>query len=466
MSGVIAIRLRPILGAKAQRKDPRLMEQGNVQSRVVAAAAEQTEPKPLPGLWECITGSGMARAGGAALVLILQVYQNRLGVRPEIVGLVSVAFYLTELTGAPIFGAWADRRGWRLFLLLGPLLSALAAALTWSTTLLALPLALPLLFAARLLMGAGIASNVPATLSFISAASGNDPVRRARAVSWFELATIGGTALGGVMGAMLFERFNTGSFLAVALFYVLCWGLLLRVPDREAAKGAVAEGHESHPSILRMLRRRDLWRFAPAWIAVNAILGVWLNNFASQLTLPCANPTSHHTAALCSRIGHQFLVGDYSAMTAGSIFSAFALVFSVGIVLWSLRLGSMSPTRAMQISLGGAVALCALVVGINHLSSPALLPLAGLSLLTALALMVLSGFTPAALSMLVDLAERHSEDRGSTMGIYSVLLGVGQFIGGSLGGVFAGWMGVDGLAVLTLAFTLISIGCVLLIREQ
>lgn len=438
------------------------MEQGNVQSRVVAVPADAAA-RPQAGLWECIAGSGMARAGGAALVLILQVYQSRLGVPPQIVGLVSVAFYLTELTGAPIFGAWADRRGWRLFLLLGPLLSAAAAFLTWTTTLAALPLALPVLIAARLLLGAGIASNVPATLSFISAAAGHDPAQRARAVSWFELATIGGTALGGVLGALLYRQLGTISFLAVAAFYLLCWALLLRVPDRPADQ---LHSGESHPSLLRMLRRRDLWRFAPAWVAVNAILGVWLNNFASQLTLPCASPPTPHTAELCRRFGHQLLVGDFDPLTAGAIFTSFALVFSLGIVLWSLKLASMSPTRAMLISLSGALAISGLVVAVNHLGSMAALPLAVLCLLIGAALLVLSGFTPAALSMLVDLAERQAEDRGSTMGVYSVLLGVGQFLGGSLGGVFAAWMGVDGLAVLTLAFTLISAGCVLLLREQ
>ncbi|HEU4326531.1 MAG TPA: MFS transporter [Roseiflexaceae bacterium] len=432
------------------------MEQGNIQSRPIGAA-ETTALSASPGLWECIIGSGVARVGGAALVLILQIYQGSIGVPPQIIGLVSVAFYLTELTGAPLFGSWVDRRGWRPFLLLGALLSAAAAMLTWVTTLMALPLALPVLIAARLLLGAGIASNVPATLSFISAASGHNAERRARAVSWFELATIGGTALGGVLGAMLYNTLSTTSFIAVAVLYLLCMVVLLRVPARLPD---MPEHGSGHSSLLGLLRRRDLWSFAPAWVAVNAILGVWLNNFASMLTQPCANPPTSQTAELCTRLSGQLLVGDFSPTTAGAIFGSFAVLFSVGIVLWSRILPGMRQSRAMLISLTGALATCGLVALVNHLGEGQTLLVGILSLLIAAALMVLSGFTPAALSMLVDLAERRAEDRGSTMGIYSVLLGVGQFLGGALGGIFASWLGVDGLVLLTLIWTVIAAGCV------
>jgi len=85
---------------------------------------------------------------------------------------------------------------------------------------------------------------------------------------------------------------------------------------------------------------------------------------------------------------------------------------------------------------------------LNHVvsSSPFYYLLLGSLLIEVL---VLSGFTPAALTYLADVTENYVADRGSIMGLYSVFLGVGQLIGTSLGGYFADWNGVDGLLLLS-----------------
>jgi len=61
----------------------------------------------------------------------------------------------------------------------------------------------------------------------------------------------------------------------------------------------------------------------------------------------------------------------------------------------------------------------------------------------------MSGFTPAALAYLADITEEYAGDRGAIMGLYSVFLGVGQFVGSSLGGPFADWRGMDGVILLS-----------------
>jgi MFS family permease len=271
-------------------------------------------------------------------------------------------------------------------------------------------------------------------------------------VSYFEIAVIGGAALGGLLGGTLYSALGTLGFIALAAFYMLCWAIFLRVPARLPNQPVVA----AHSNPLALLRQRSLWFFAPAWVAVNAILGLWLNNLANQLTLPCTHPPSAQIAALCAATSQQLLVGDYNPNIAGAIFTAFALVFSGGIVLWSLVLPRMRGSLAMLIALGGALLTCGLLVLLNRLQPDQTLPISILCLLLGGALVVLSGFTPAALTILVDLAERNASDRGAVMGAYSVLLGVGQFTGGALGGLFAGWIGVDGLILLTLIFALIA----------
>jgi MFS family permease len=414
-----------------------------------------------PGLGASIGGTAMVRAGGGAIGLMLQLYAAQIGAAPQLVGLIGVAFYLTELVGAPLFGIWVDRRGWRPFMLLGPLLAALAVLLTAATALVPLALALPLLFVTRLMEGSAVASNTPATLSFLSAAAAGDATLRARSVSYFQIAVIGGAALGGLLGGTLYGALGTIGFLVLAAFYILSWALFLRVPARLPNQPEAA----AHSNPLALLRQRSLWFFAPAWIAVNAILGLWLNNLANQLTLPCATPPGAQIAELCAATSRQLLVGDYSPAVAGAIFTAFALVFSGGIVLWSRVLPGLRGSLAMLIALGGALLACALLTLLNRLQPDQVLPIAILCLLLAGALVVLSGFTPAALTILVDLAERNAGDRGAVMGAYSVLLGVGQFAGGAIGGLFAGWIGVDGLVLLSLIFTIIA-GLFVLVYRQ
>ena len=417
--------------------------------------------EPVPALWAGIVGTGLIRAGGAAIGLMLQLYEARIGIPPQFVGLIGVAFYLTELTGAPIFGALVDRRGWRPFMLLGPLLAAVAVLLTWLTTALALTVALPLLFVTRLLEGLAVASNTPATLSFLSAASGGNPNRRARTTGAFQIAVIGGTAVGGVLGGLLANQFGVNGFGVLAAFYLLCWAVFLRVPGTLPNQPTA----QAHPNPLAVLRQPALWAFAPAWIAVNGVLGVWLNNFAHQLTLPCAAPPTTQLAALCAATSDQLLVGDYSATSAGLIFAGFAVVFSVGMLLWTRILPRMRPSLAMLLAAGGGLLTCALITLINRQTAAAGLPVLPLLGLVG-ALLVLSGFTPAALSVLMELAERNAADRGAVMGAYSVLLGVGQFIGGAIGGVFAAAAGVNGLIMLTLGFTMIAGLCVIIYRQM
>ena len=106
------------------------------------------------------------------------------------------------------------------------------------------------------------------------------------------------------------------------------------------------------------------------------------------------------------------------------------------------------------------------VFALNHLSSyssPFYYLLLGTLLIGVL---VLSGFTPAALTYLADATERFTENRRSIMGLYSVFLGVGQFLGTSIGGYFDEWNGVDGLLVLSAIFGAITAVSLLTLRRQ
>ena len=75
-------------------------------------------------------------------------------------------------------------------------------------------------------------------------------------------------------------------------------------------------------------------------------------------------------------------------------------------------------------------------------------------------------FTPAALAYLAEIAEEQAQDRGSVMGVYSVLLSLGQLSGTALAGPFAERAGFNGLITLTGLLCLIALFTVLLLGRS
>jgi predicted MFS family arabinose efflux permease len=202
---------------------------------------------------------------------------------------------------------------------------------------------------------------------------------------------------------------------------------------------------------LKLITQPDLLRFMPAWLAINAILGVWLNHLSFQMSGVQPDPD-------------QFLVGGFSGSLIGVVLAMYALTFSAGILLWSRAFGRMRKTDMMLIALGGLFVVCLSSFAINHTarSNPAIVAILLVPL--AAGILVESGFTPAALGYLADLSERYATDRGAIMGLYSVLLGLGQLGGAWLGGPFADWGRMDGIILLTALLGLISFITVLHLR--
>ena len=203
---------------------------------------------------------------------------------------------------------------------------------------------------------------------------------------------------------------------------------------------------------LTLMRSGGVWLFVPAWLAVNSIIGMWLNHSVRLLTE--------------TRSSSQLLMGSYSPDQFGNRFAALFAVFGCGILGWSLVMGRYRKTSAMLLSLCGVVVSLAAIFGLNHFHGLSDSPFYPLTMLTVLGVLVMSGFTPAALTYLADMTESHSKDRGSIMGLYSVFLGVGQVIGTITGGFAAKWNGIDGMILLSLLYCAITVLTLSALRRQ
>jgi predicted MFS family arabinose efflux permease len=192
-------------------------------------------------------------------------------------------------------------------------------------------------------------------------------------------------------------------------------------------------------------------RFVPAWLAVNTIIGVWFTHSAFQLT------GMKHEG--------QYLAGAFSGSSLGGAFVIFGGAFIVGVWLWGLIMGTRSRTLIMLITVFGFYFFCGALYVLNHTppnSGAPHLPWVGMFLV---GVVLLSGFTPSALAYLADVSEETARQRGAVMGLYSVVLGLGQMIGGTLGSPFAAASGIDGLILLTALLGTVALVTVVILRR-
>ncbi|HEX7434238.1 MAG TPA: MFS transporter [Anaerolineaceae bacterium] len=444
-----------------------------------AANQSPTRPHFIRSLISVILGSLILRAAAGAMGQNIQFYFNAINeaalnpnhplraivgsgnvyqISYTLGGLIIGSFFAAELLGSLLLGAWSDRYGRKLFIIFGPLFGAAAVLITSITTW------VWLLIFTRLLEGLSTASNAPATLGYIAEETSNSPKLRTRIVGLFEVATVGGMALGFSLGGWLWRTFGTSAivlgipmtspaFAINAVFYLaslfILWLGIHEVREKKKSAQPVVSPLETIKHYWAIASSPRVANFAPAWIAINAVLGIWINLTARILTDKTSYP-------------NQLLVGRFDSLQAGNILAGYAIFFVLGILIWSVFFTHLKKTTVMLIGVGGLFGSSILIAAMNHqpsLNSPLFMPL---SVLLVICIMVQSGFTPSALAHLADITESHVSDRGAIMGLYSVFLGLGQFIGSSIGGPFVDWLGADGMVLATSLMGVIA--AVMLIR--
>jgi MFS family permease len=410
------------------------------------APAPDGERHDVRSLGYALAGTFVLRCASYAAGLIIPV---SLGLRSRTdsevtaiyASLIGVAFYSAELIGAPIFGALSDRFGRKPFMLLGPIFGGVAIQLLGITSI------VPIFVLVRVLEGLSTASSAPATLGYISAQTSTSARLRSRVMGFYEAATVVGLAAGAALGGRLYEYFGHVAFFLMGLVYLVSLGLFAMVRRH----GPLAPALREHgPSLVKRLFNRRIMRFAPAWLAANAVLGAWLNA-GPYLAAVEANP-------------QQFLMQRREPGEIGMAFLVFGVVFTLGALSWGFIMPIIGRQATLLVGVGGLGFTSVMLWLLNGLGEhPGRGEITPLVVLLLVGVFIESGFTPAALTYLAEIAEEQAADRGSVMGVYSVLLSVGQLTGTGVAGPFAAYAGFNGLITLTGLLTLIALFTVLLL---
>lgn len=402
-------------------------------------------------LHRLLLANGLVRVGAAASgQLFAFALADRVGAGlgggAVAVAAIGVCFYATELVVAPFAGHAADRRGPLRTLAAGPWFGALSGGVALSSVALTGAALLALLALARTAEGLSAALAVPSTLMLIARATDGDVALRSRVMGLFEISSLVAMILGYALAGVLWDVAAARAFAVLPLVYLAARAVIGRAP-----RGAVASPTPPTPPIERPALRRVLRAFArtprhlafgAAWLAVNAVVGAWMLETPYLLKLPV------HDA-------EQALVGGFSGREIGLIFAGWAGTFLLGIGAWTV-FGARLPRRhALRVSLAAMLGVAACLTVVNRGGGRLWVVAA------ALCVLVESGFTPAALAHLADLTADVEEvgrgHRGAAMGIYSLILGAGQLLGGALGGPLAERWQMNGLLALTAILALFAL---------
>ncbi|MGD0175260.1 MAG: MFS transporter [Candidatus Bathyarchaeia archaeon] len=338
------------------------------------------------------------------VLFTLPLYLPRQEFSNFVVGIIAAAYPVTEIIAAPAIGVLVDRFGRRRWIYFGLTLSTLALfAFTLNT-------AVGYLVIVHAVQGLAAAMIVVSTLTMVTDVS--TAANRGREMGIYDFANLGGYVVG-ISVAGLFVRTN----LIVAPFYfgstLAAVGAIFAYLRVREKKTHVLRSALSPVQTLRLLLtdKRAAAMF-PIWLSVTTFIGMALT-FG-----PRFGPSPLFTSFFIAGV---VLVLAFSQPFFGHL---------------SDRYGR---DRLMMLGMVSLIGLFATVITLlRH----------RLDLMYAAPFLVVFGvgsfaFAPAALASLGDLAPERG--RGTTMGIYSVVISLGTVIGPLLGGYLLDRYGLSSL---------------------
>lgn len=407
------------------------------------AHTEPARDRAATGRYALVLGTAVLCYAALGTVLgILPSYVHTLGGGAVLVGLAVGAPAVTGAAGRPLGGRLADRVGPARIMIAGAVVMTIG-------TLPAFVRALPLLIASRLLVGAGEAAMMAATVLWLLRLAG--PERRGRAMGHVGLANYAGLTVGPPLSELLSGDAHPGRvWVAAAVLPLLAVALAAstgRSAEARAGHDGQPDGRERADARERADTRertqeqeRETGEPVSAWrVTIRPGLGLMLVNFGYVGLLS---------------------FGAAAAMEQGSGIAKLVIpTFGVGVIASRTVLAGV-PDRfgaARTLSLAVVLEACGLA-GLAAAGSPAL------ALLALVVMSVGQGLAVPSLGLLA-LASVPPSRHGRTAGAFFAYFDAGVGLGGPAVGVAARAADPSGALVAAAAAVLFAVPVALLRRR-
>lgn len=490
-----------------------------IKNEVLANGVGKTSPKGelspaaqvgMVSIIASIFSTLLVRAASRTSFVILSFWVGKESESAALVVLVIECFYISELLLAPLVGILSDRNGRKPYMLYAPIAGGVASLVLAGTSFLfptphlnasnfnlELVAILLLVMVGRLLEGTAAALNAPSNLGYLTDTTVGNEKLRVRVLTAYQVMTIAGIALAIPFGGLVWSLIGRAGFLVAVALYAICY-MVIAVWMRESlTREHTADSHGSIREYKEILTNKRIFTFVPAWLAINAMIGAWLTlsliilayptnvchvavEKVSDAIKPAVQAFAQNYCTLApgevnadARFPNQLLHGGFLPGEASYIVGLYGVVFIVGMGLWTIIVPRMRRTTVMMVALAGLFVSCVALLVVNGLGdNPATLSDSAkgevwlLLPVVIVSIVVMSGFTPAALTHLAAISETLPGKRGAVMGLYSVLLGIGQLVGVFIGGLFVDWDGFTGLMIYSIILAFISLGSVIYMRSH
>ncbi|WP_053240384.1 MFS transporter [Pyrobaculum islandicum] len=326
-------------------------------------------------------------------------------------GVVLAAYPFLEALGALIAGRWSDTLGRKKTLVVGYVVRSLAMLmLAWAFFTHTSPV-----LEAFLNGVIGLTTAFILTASLTMATDLTEVKNRGVGMGGFEFINLASYGVGYLIGSALYTLFKgPAAYLTIAIVTALATPIFAKflIETRPVAPvGGKFLLSVLPPSAVVLL---------PVWFALTTIIG--LGMFAPRV-LQVSRETSSIAESIVGRLGESLIVGV--------LFIGALSLLGVGAIFFGRLADRWGRVKTFRLGLvGGLAALLVLNIAL-HLG---LGPLESIAL-TAPLLFLTSAIGPSILALIGDEADIRY--RGTTMGIYSVVLGLGIGIGSLLGGAIS-----------------------------
>ena len=341
------------------------------------------------------------------------------------VGIIAAAYPVAETICGPMIGVLVDRFGRRKWVYSGLMISTVALlAFTLSTNV-------AYLVVVHAVQGVAAAMIIVSTLTMVTDASNTS--NRGREMGVYDFSNLGGYMVGILLAGLLTRL---GPRLAPFYFAaaLAAFGALFAYFKLEETRSGDSRNALSPIQTLKILltNRRAAAMF-PIWLAITTFVGIALT-FGPRL-----GPSPFLTSLL---------------------FGGSVLILAVTQPLYGHLSDKFGRDKIMMIGLLS-------VIGLFYTATNVLR--GRLAFLTAAPFLIVFGmgcfaFPPAALATLGDLAPKRS--RGTTLGVYSIVISLGTIIGPLLGGYLLDKYGMTSLFYAGLVIVIGALGLAILIASS